>query len=371
MNSPRPPKSVLLAFAGAAAVACGAPHGVKTSADAPPVPSSSAAKPSRRADSSGSVAAPPSADAASSSGDAAPPSKAAPPAAVFPPADFIPPFERSAKPGDGKWVALGDGARGDFAAVAPQVLFRTVVHPHPVSRFVSVTVVAVDLARASVHLVAGTKDPIAPHVPESERTGLVPSDHQTSLLALFNGGYQTPHGRWGVMTGGQVLVPPRDVGCTIALYRDGRARIASWPALAPTQNTMTAFRQTPPCLVEGGALHADLAAFREGAWGGRVPNVKTRNRSAVGVDESGRVLFYGFGDEAGARLLADGMRFAGAVAAAQLDINYYWTRFLLVGRKKSDAPLQITSPLAPKMQYEPRGYVSRPAARDFFYIKRR
>ncbi|HEY6559840.1 MAG TPA: phosphodiester glycosidase family protein [Polyangiaceae bacterium] len=344
---------------------------MKPSADGPKAPSSASSEPPRRPDSSGSGAATPPADSASSSGNAAPASKPSPPAVAFPPADFSPPFERSAKPGDGKWVALGDGARGDFAAAAPHVLFRTVVHPHPVSRFVSVTVVAVDLSRAAVHLVAGTEDPVALHVPESERTGLVPSDHQTSLLALFNGGYQTPHGRWGVMIGDQVLVPPRDVGCTIALYRDGSARIASWPALAKTQGTMAAFRQTPPCLVEGGALHADLAAFREGAWGGRVPNVKTRNRSAVGVDASGRVLFYGFGDEAGARLLADGMRFAGAVAAAQLDINYYWTRFLLVGKKKPEAPLSITSPLAPKMQYEPRGYVSRPAARDFFYVKRR
>jgi hypothetical protein len=257
-----------------------------------------------------------------------------------------------------------------LAAEPPRLLFRTVVHPHPVSRFVSVTVVAVDLSRASLHLVAGTEDPVAPHVPQTERTGLVPSDHQASLLAIFNGGYQTPHGRWGVMIGGQLLVPPRDTGCTLAMYRDGSARIATWPALAASQSSMLAFRQTPPCLLEGGELHGDLAAYREGAWGGRVPNVVTRNRSAVGVDESGRVLFYGFGDEAGARMLADGMRYAGAVAALQLDINYYWTRFLLVGKKTAEAPLQITSPLAPKMQFEARAYVARPTARDFFYIKR-
>jgi hypothetical protein len=287
---------------------------------------------------------------------------------AFPPPDFTPPHERSAKPGDGKWVPLGDPARRDHAADAPALLFQTTVHPHKVSRFISVTVVAIDLTRASVHLVAGTEDPVAPHVPKEERSGLVPSDHQASLLAVFNGGYQTGHGRWGVMIDSKLFVPARDTGCTLALYRDGTARIRTWPALAGSEGEMAAFRQTPPCLAEEGKLHPDLDAGRERAWGGRVPNIKTRNRSAVGVDRSGRILFYGFGDEAGPALLAEGMRYAGAQSAAQLDINYYWTRFLLFG-KKSDK-LQVTSKLASQMEHEPGGYVSRSASRDFFYVRR-
>jgi hypothetical protein len=287
----------------------------------------------------------------------------------FPPADFTPPFERSAKPEDGKWVPLGDTKRGDHAGEAPNLLFRTTVHPHKVSRFIAVTVVAIDLTRASVHLVAGTEDPVAAHVPKEQRTGLVAAAHQDSLLAVFNGGYQTAHGHWGVMIDSKVFVPARDPGCTLALYRDGSARIRSWPALAASQDEMIAFRQTPPCLVEDGQLHPDLQALRERAWGGRVPNIKTRNRSAVGVDRSGRIFFYGFGDEAGPALLGEGMRFAGAVSAAQLDINYHWTRFLLFG-KKPDKKLGMTSPLAAQMQHEPGGYVSRPASRDFFYVRR-
>jgi hypothetical protein len=296
------------------------------------------------------------------------PSRDAKPQVDFPPADFTPPFERSAKPGDGKWVALGDAARGDHAAEPPNLLFKTNVHPHKVSRFVVVTVVAIDLTRASVHLVAGTEDPVAPDVPKEQRSGLVPNDHQPALLAVFNGGYQTGHGRWGVKIDSRTFVPPRENGCTLALYRDGSARIRTWPALQSSEGEMAAFRQTPPCLVEEGQLHPDLDAGRERAWGGRVPNIKTRNRSAVGVDRSGRILFFGFGDEAGPALLGEGMRYAGAVSAAQLDINYYWTRFLLFG-KKADK-LQVTSTLAPQMQHEATGYVARAASRDFFYVRR-
>jgi hypothetical protein len=291
-----------------------------------------------------------------------------PEASRFPPADFPPPSEQSAKPGDGKWVPLGDRAAGDLAAEPPHLLYRTVVHPHKVSKFIAVTVVAIDLTRAAVHLVAGTEDPIAPHVPKNERTGLIPQDHQAGLLAVFNGGYKSSHGGWGMMVDQRVFVPVRDTGCTFALYKDGSARIRTWPAVAATQGEMAAFRQTPPCLVEQGELHPDLQSKREGAWGGRVPNIKTRNRSAVGVDRTGRVLFYGFGDEAGPALLGEGMRAAGAFDAAQLDINFHWTRFLLFGKQGGE--LRVTSTLAPHMPHGRRGYVARPDHRDFFYVRR-
>jgi hypothetical protein len=364
---PRRIEAAIVALAAALTEACGGQAPARNGEAAHPAATPSApAAPSRAAekieDARREAPAPPT-----QARNAAPEE----PKVTFPPLDFNPPFARSAKPGDGKWVALGDAAAGDFAAEKPSLLFRAVVHPHPVSRFVSVTVVAVDLTRAAVHLVAGTEDPVAPQLPKSERTGLVPDDHQASLLAVFNGGYQTAHGRWGMKVGSTIFVPARDIGCTVGLYRDGSARIGTWPALAATESQMTAFRQTPPCLVENGELHVDLQARREGAWGGRVPNVTTRNRSAVGVDRTGRVLFYAFGDEAGPSLLAEGMRSAGAFAAAQLDINYYWTRFLLFGKKKPGGALQVTSPLAPKMQYSATGYVTRPAHRDFFYVRRR
>jgi hypothetical protein len=289
----------------------------------------------------------------------------------FPPPDFVPPSEKSAQPGDGKWTPLGDPAAGDRAAEPPHVLYRAIVHPHRVSKYVSVTVVAIDLERAALHLVAGTEEPVTLAVTKQERTGLVPADHQPGLVAVFNGGYKTAHGGWGMMLDGKVYVVPRDPGCTLALYKDGSVRIQSWPGLSGTQPQMAAFRQTPPCLVEDGELHADLQAKREAAWGGRVPNIKTRHRSAVGVDRTGRVLFYGLGEEAGPVLLAEGMRAAGAVGAAQLDINYYWTRFLLYGKKNESAELDVTSSLIPQMQRPRRGYVSKPELRDFFYVRRR
>jgi hypothetical protein len=292
--------------------------------------------------------------------DASPPENVVP----FPPPDFAPPHARSAQPGDGKWTRLGEP--GDRAAAGDPLLFRTVVHPHSISKWISVTLVAIDLQRTRVKLVAGTEDPVSKTAPPELRTGLIPHEHQAGLLAVMNGGWKTSHGQWGVRIGGHTFVPPRPEGCTIAIYRAGHVRIRSWPALEPELDQIDAYRQTPPCLVESGELHPLLRAGQERPWGGMVPNEKTRRRSAVGVDASGRILFYGFGEEAGARMLAEGMRHAGATDAAETDINYSWTRFLLFGEK--DQKLQVTSTLVPKMVHQKTGYVERPAARDFFYV---
>jgi hypothetical protein len=319
---------------------------------------------------------PPSAEPASAPPRASAPAKSPPPAppdrfggAAFPPADVPPPQERSAQPGDGKWVRMGDAAKGEVAAEEPAVLYRATVHPHRVSKWKSVTAVAIDLKHASLHLVAGTKDPESDSVPEAERSGLVAPEHQPDLVAAFNGGWQTRHGHWGMMADGRVFVPPREEGCTIAIFRDNSVRIAPWTELSGSVGEMVAYRQTPPCLLEKGELHPKLAARVEAPWGGQNPKIKTRRRSAIAIDASGRVLMYGFSEEASARELAEGLKTLGASAAAELDINYYWTRFLLFGKPKADAPPEVTSTLV-KMQHRRAGYVRKPEPRDFFYVKR-
>jgi hypothetical protein len=250
-----------------------------------------------------------------------------------------------------------------------------------VNRFFSVTVVAMDLTHLSVHLAAGTVDPKPPKAARALATGQVPPEHLDSLVAVFNGGFQERHGRWGMRVAGQTFLEARPDGCTIALYTDETVRIASWPRLegggtpvgqpAPAAPAKpVAFRQTPPCLVEDGAVHPRLVAGNDRAWGGHTKDVTTRRRSAIGIDAKGRVLFYGVSVEAPARYLAEGLRVAGCASAAQLDINWNWTRFLLVGEPQ-EGGLQVTSTLVPGMPHGKYEYVKRPSARDFFYVRTR
>jgi hypothetical protein len=296
------------------------------------------------------------ADESKSTGPTAPESN-------FPPADFAPPSERSAGPGDGHWVPLGAmPSKGE-----PAVFAKTVVHPHPKSKWVTVTIAAIDLGRVRIGFVPGTDDLEWAKQRVTEGAGTVPAPARDGLLAVMNGGFQPKHGRWGMMAEGVIVAPPREEGCTLALYRDGTARLGPWRELSATVQSMTSYRQTPPCLLESGALHPDLPRGRDRAWAGHVTDLTTRRRSAAGIDASGRILFYAIGEEADPRWLAEGLRLAGATTALELDINWYWTRFLLFGRDEQGS-LHVEDTLIPKMEHLDRGYVERPSTRDFFYF---
>jgi hypothetical protein len=117
-------------------------------------------------------------------------------------------------------------------------------------------------------------------------------------------------------------------------------------------------------------VHPALLRGDDKRWAGHAADLTTRRRSSVGLDAAGRVLFYAMGEEAGPRYLAEALHAAGATSAAELDINWYWTRFLLFGQKPEE-PLHITSTLIPNMEHQPRGYVARPSTRDFFYFLER
>jgi hypothetical protein len=295
-----------------------------------------------------------------------------PPSPAFPPKDIIPPHARSAAPDDGRWAPFGNAALGERAATDPPAVVRTVVHPHPDSKWVTITIAAVDLTRVAVRLVPGTEDLEWAKVAASAPAGLVPAADRGGLIAVANGGFQPKHGRWGMMASSVVIAPPREDGCTIALYPDGSVRLGPWPALAPTRDRMESFRQTPACLVAGGALHPALLAGHDKQWAGHAADVTTRRRSGIGLDLAGRVLFYAVGEEADPRWLAEGLRLAGAEGAAELDINWYWTRFLLFGEgEAAGGSLHVTSTLIPKMEHLATSYVQRPSTRDFFYLVRR
>jgi hypothetical protein len=159
----------------------------------------------------------------------------------------------------------------------------------------------------------------------------------------------------------------------VGVYRDGSVRIRTFAELAASVAEMTAYRQTPPCLVEQGAVNeALLGSGKPRRWGLSETGGVDIRRSALGVAEGGRTLLYGSGEWITPRALADAMRAAGAVHAAELDVNWSFTRFLLYGPSptKGAAP-EVTATLVPKTKHAPGLYVVKPSERDFFYLVRR
>lgn len=341
----------------------GPPRVVGTDAAARPLPAAPSPEPEIAANAPARAAA---AEGPAGSGDRALPGTASEPRdhpepAFFPPRDLVPPFAASAHAGDGAWRPLGDAAKRERAARVP-VFVTATLHPHKVSRFHAVTLVAVDLTKAGLHLVPGTSDVTAAY--QGPAPGLIPEPHRPSAIAVFNGGFKANHGRWGFVLGSEVITAPRRGGCQVLRRASGKLEIA--PSTEAVSEDLTWLRQTPPCLLENGALHPTLEAGNERPWGGFDPGRRTRRRSALGLDATGRVLFYAAAVEAGPLLMARALAHAGAAHALELDINWYWTRFLLIG-EPSGTP-EITSTLLPGMEHRKSDYLERPTARDFFYL---
>lgn len=308
-------------------------------------------------------AAEPSAEVATAPSAPAPP-PAPPP---VPPPKFEAPFARTAEATDGTWEPLIKGAEGE-----PALLYRATVHPHPVKGFIYAAIVAIDLTRTDVTLVAGTEEPETKVVPESKRTGLVPLDKQSDLLVVFNGGFMAKHGKFGMMLDGDEFLPPREDACAVALKKDGAFWIAPWSEMKGKEAELAYYRQTPLCFIDKGQLHPDLDDdYKKRKWGGQNDGRKDTRRSAVGLDASGKVLFYGLGEWVFPKDMAVAMKAAGAVSAAQLDINWSYTRFLVMGRPSPSEPLQVVSTLVPKIEHTKRGYVEKAATRDFFYVTKK
>lgn len=286
----------------------------------------------------------------------------------FPPADVAPPYAKSAAPGDGHFTTFGDAAKGERTAVEPPIVMRTVLHPHPESRWVTVTVAAIDLRRIALELVPGTEDLRWANLPVSAESGLVKASDRAALAFVTNGGFQPKHGHWGLVANGVVVSRPREDGCTIAVDAKLGVRIAPWTELPEAAREAATLRQTPPCLVDEGAVHPSLLAGKDKPWAGHTTDLRTRRRSAMGIDRTGEILFYAVGEEAEPRWLAEGLRLAGAAYAAELDINWYWTRFVLFGEKgEGEVGLRVTSTLISKMEHLETSYVERASTRDFFY----
>ena len=314
------------------------------------------------------------------------------PEGVFPPPDPGAPFEKSAHEGDGVWRAFFDLTldadaskkaasrmeREVDADFAGEVARRLTIHPHPASRFQTLSVAAFDLRKLALGHRPGRQDvEDVGHSELSDQAGLIPPAEESSLLAVFNGGFQPRHGRWGMLSLGTQLIPPREDACTVAVLEDRTLRIAPWPAFLgsdkETPSDLFAYRQTPPCLVVEGELHAKLLKKDRRPWAGQQADRKTRRRSAIGVSQDGRTLFFAVGSETEPEVLAAGMRHVGAHFAAQLDINWNWTRLFLFESDATTTPPRaaLVGALIADMAKDRGEYVARPGKRGFFTLNYR
>jgi hypothetical protein len=283
-----------------------------------------------------------------------------------PPPSFAAPYPKVAAQGDGQWFPVRASTDRDRVA-----MYKSLVHPDPKRPYAAVAIVAMDLRELDLEMVAGTEEPESTKVRRSHRPGVVPEADRATVMAVFNGGFKAMHGNFGMRIGQDTFLPPRESSCTLALLPNAELEIRTFSEIKDDEPNMVAFRQMPPCLIERGAPNKRLLNEFARNWGASVDGETIIRRSAIGVSQDKRFLFYGLGDAVSARSIGDALLAAGAYDAAQLDVNQAYPRFLLVAHGPATGSLALTDPLIPGLRYKPTEYVVTPEQRDFFYIKRK
>mgnify|MGYP000908345540 CR=1 FL=1 len=280
------------------------------------------------------------------------------------PKPATPPFENVAADGDGQWLPMR--APWDKGPIA---LYKTLLHPDKNRPFAAVAVVAMHTRDLEIHLVAGTDEPKSQHVFRADRPGLIPEAHHDLVVAAFNGGFKAMHGNYGMRIGERLFIPPRGIACDVGRNEEGGLVIGTHDALTEVEPTLVWYRQTPPCLVEGGAPNPGLLHEFNRNWGATVGGDTIIRRSAIGLSQDKKYLFYALGDAVTAQSLGRALLTVGAHDAAQLDVNYSYPRFLLFERGEGGP--SATGPIIPDIKYNPADYVRTASQRDFFYVTRK
>jgi hypothetical protein len=284
-------------------------------------------------------------------------------ATAFHPRDVKPMFANVASPDDGRWQAVA------VAGASAPVIYRTILHPDAQRSYAELFVFALDLKSVQVHAAAGSVEPKSVALKNGvvKDAGLVRDEHAAQVVAAFNGGFKAEHGQYGMMVDGVELLAPKSTSCTVAGGGSDSLRIGTWANLESAKGSFGWWRQTPPCMVENGELHAGLRSDKSTSWGATIEGSTVIRRSAIGVDASGSTLFVAISNATTARALATGMQHAGAHQVAQLDINYSYPKFLLY--RADGASNERSAMTAVKgFLYDKDDYVRRASTRDFFYV---
>lgn len=271
-------------------------------------------------------------------------------------------------PGDGQWLPIVDSRRPNDEVR----LLKTLLHPDKHRSWADLFVVAVDLRRVAVHPMAGYQEPKSdkPEAAAYKRKAKIPESDHADLLAAFNGGFMTEHGHYGMRLDGITFVDPKDKACTLVQYKDDSLGIGPWTALKARESEMLWYRQAPNCMYVDGEMHPLLQAANVRHWGATLDGDTVIRRSAVGMGPDRNTLYVGISNHTNAKVMAEGMRHAGATTVAQLDVNWSYPKFVLYEPKGKDGQL-IAVALAEGFEFSEDEYIRNRAMRDFFYLTRK
>ena len=263
------------------------------------------------------------------------------------------------EPGEGEWTTAG------LPGTTPErpLMAKTFLRPDPGRPYAVVGVLLVDASRSWLKMVGGTKDPGGDRgVPGP---GEIPETDRTNVLVAWNGGFQGPHGGYGMTANGKEYRPLRNGLATIAVMEDGSLKMGEWGRTLSLEPGMAGIRQNAALLVENCEVSSRTSEGND-TWG--YVEVNSADfitwRSAIGLTKEGNLLVAA-GNSLSAATLAKALWAAGACTAMQLDIN---TPYVLTSLffKEQDGSLRAER-FMPSMPDSP-GRFLRTQERDFMYL---
>ncbi|HSX18498.1 MAG TPA: phosphodiester glycosidase family protein [Candidatus Saccharimonadales bacterium] len=243
----------------------------------------------------------------------------APPPEPPKPAPLFLPETRPARPDpenhEGVWTTAGL----PLSSEEDKLMVKTYIRPDTARSYASVGVLLMDKRRIRLHIVGGTDHPGGDL--GIKGPGVIPEEDKQNLIVAWNGGFQGPHGGFGMVADGKQYRPLRNGYASIAVTRDGEILMGEWGRTIFWRNDVEAVRQNAVLLVEDCQI-SKRTNEGNNTWG--YVQVNSAEfitwRSAVGLTEKGD-LIYAAGNSLSAATLAKALWAAGACTAMQLDIN--------------------------------------------------
>ena len=248
------------------------------------------------------------------------------------------PVVRNPAEGEGEWIAVTDDPYVRTYPNAPPPFVTTYLQVDPDRPFTRVYIVAWDPRQLQLRIMTGTREPES--ATGETGPGRVPRDPETleRVVAGFNGGFQSLHGEFGMMSEGRVYLPPKPWAATVAVFEDGQVGVGSWMdppegvrryeerwATEQIPERMVEFRQNLTSVVEGDEWNP----WRRWYWGAAPQGDDEQvyiDRSGVCLTEEGFMAYF-WGKSMGAEELGKAMLAVRCVRGVHLDMNQRHTGF--------------------------------------------
>jgi len=292
----------------------------------------------------------------------------------LPPEPLDPLVSRPAE-GEGAWLPVVDDPFVRATPNAPPAFYQTFLQVDLDRPFTRVYIVLWDPRQVQLRVMSGTREPES--ATGETGPGRVPRDDFTlrHMVAGFNGGFQSIHGEFGMMSEGRVYLPPKPWAATVAVYDDGVVAMGSWEdppagetvfredwATAQIPDSMVEMRQNLTSVVEGNRYNP----WRRWWWGAAPRDAEEQvfmDRSGICLTREGFMAYF-WGKSMGADELGAAMLKTRCVRGIHLDMNQRHTAFEYYDVHGPDEPFAPLGRRRRSMEFElpvggAEGYVMR------------